>query len=52
MFAAARFYRDLPCDICVFTDDADLAVDMLEPVFQRAGREQLAWASADPNHGP
>jgi adenylate cyclase len=40
---------NLACDICVFTDDIDLAVDMLEPVFQRAGREQLAWASADPD---
>jgi adenylate cyclase len=40
---------NLACDSVVSLKDFDLALEMLEPVFRRGGREQIAWFKADPD---
>ena len=40
---------NLACDLIVGLKDHDMALEMLRPVVQNAGREQLAWISADPD---
>ena len=40
---------NLACDLAVTLRDFDLALEMLRPVCQRSGREQIAWLMADPD---
>jgi adenylate cyclase len=43
---------NLACDLVVNATDFDLAIELLEPVFATAGREQMAWQRADPDMDP
>jgi adenylate cyclase len=40
---------NLACDAVVVLNDPELALAMLQPVFERGGREQVAWFKADPD---
>ena len=40
---------NLACDLAVTLRDFDMALEMLRPVCQRGGREQIAWLMADPD---
>jgi adenylate cyclase len=40
---------NLACDVLANGGELDLGIEMLTPVLQRAGREQIAWLIADPD---
>jgi len=40
---------NLACDSVVALKNCDLAIELLQPVFERGGREQVAWFKADPD---
>lgn len=40
---------NIACDLIVGLRDFDLALEMLRPVFEKGGREQLAWLRSDPD---
>ena len=40
---------NLACDLIVNVRDMDMALELLQPVLERCGREQLAWIRSDPD---
>jgi adenylate cyclase len=43
---------NLACDFVVAVHDHDMALEMLRPVCENAGNEQIAWIAVDPDMDP
>ncbi len=43
---------NLACDFVVSVQDHDMALEMLRPVCENAGNEQIAWIRVDPDMDP
>jgi adenylate cyclase len=43
---------NIACDLIVELQDFDFALEMLRPVCERAGHEQIAWLRSDPDIDP